>query len=69
MNVFSNFSKNSKESLSSWLSASSPTTAFMAAASLPMAYFAYLDDQYQNEVFSFPYVPQVEELKKKKGTS
>ena len=40
-NCFSNFSRNSKLSLSSWLRASSPTTAFIAWASRPMAYFAY----------------------------
>lgn len=41
INDLSNFSKNSKLSLSSDDKASSPTTAFIAAASLPMAYFAY----------------------------
>ena len=37
----SNLSKNSRASLSSLDRASSPTTAFMAAASRPMAYLAY----------------------------
>src|SRR3954465_6809977 len=41
MKVRSNLSRNSSESLSSADSASSPTTAFMAAASRPMAYLAY----------------------------
>ena len=40
-NCFSNLSRNSRASLSSGESASSPTTAFIAAASRPIAYFAY----------------------------
>lgn len=42
MKLLSNFSKNSSASLSSGVRASSPTTAFIAAASRPMAYLAYL---------------------------
>lgn len=37
MKLFSNFFKNSKYNKSSAESASSPTTAFMAAVSLPIA--------------------------------
>ena len=40
-NCFSNLSRNSKASLSSGDRASSPTTAFIAAASRPIAYLAY----------------------------
>lgn len=43
-NSFSNRSKNSSESLSSAERASSPTTAFIDAASLPVAYLAYYGD-------------------------
>ena len=41
MKVRSNFSRNSSDNLSSGVNASSPTTAFIAAASRPIAYFAY----------------------------
>jgi hypothetical protein len=41
MNCRSNLSRNSSASLSSDESASSPTTAFIAAASRPIAYLAY----------------------------
>jgi len=37
MNLLSNFSKNSKSNKSSGYNASSPTTAFIAAVSLPAA--------------------------------
>jgi len=41
MKLRSNFSRNSSDNLSSGVNASSPTTAFIAAASRPIAYFAY----------------------------
>jgi len=43
MKLRSNFSRNSSDNLSSGVKASSPTTAFIAAASRPIAYFAYYD--------------------------
>jgi len=43
MKLRSNFSRNSSDNLSSGVKASSPTTAFIAAASRPMAYFAYYE--------------------------